>query len=94
MITFSSRLAATAVASLFLMGSAFAQTPAPSTAPAASSPPAATTTTAKKPRSAASQECYDEATAKGLHGKERKKFHRDCVRAKKTNADDAAKSAK
>jgi psiF repeat-containing protein len=94
MMTVSSRLAATAVASLFLMGSAFAQTPAPSTAPAASSPPAATTTTTKKPRSAFSMECSKDADAKGLHGKERKKFRKDCVRAKKTNADDAAKAAK
>jgi hypothetical protein len=92
-MTLSSRLAATAIASLFLMGSAFAQ-PAPSTAPAASTPPAAAKTMTKKPRSAASQECYDEATSKGLHGKARKKFHRDCVRAKKTNADDATKGAK
>lgn len=94
MMTLSSRLAATAVASLLLMGSAFAQTPAPSTAPAASSPPAAASTMAKKPRSAASMECSTEADAKGLKGKERKKFRRDCIRAKKTNADDAAKGAK
>ena len=94
MMTLSSRLAATAVVSLFLVGSAFAQTPAPSTAPAAATPPAATTTMAKKPRSAASMECSKEADAKGLHGKERKKFRKDCVRAKKTNADDAAKDAK
>jgi hypothetical protein len=39
-------------------------------------------------------ECSKEADAKGLHGKERKKFRKDCVRAKRTNADDAAKSAK
>lgn len=93
MMTLSSRLAATAVASLFLMGSAFAQ-PAPSTAPAASKPPAAATTMAKKPRSAASMECSKEADAKGLKGKERRKFRRDCIRAKKTNADDATKGAK
>jgi hypothetical protein len=93
MMTLSSRLAASAIASLFLMGSAFAQTPAPSTAPAAH-PPAAATTTAKKPRSAASMECSKEADAKGLKGKERRKFRRDCIRAKRTNADDAAKGAK
>ena len=92
MMTLSSRLAATAVASLFLMGAAFAQTPAP--APAATNPPAAATTMAKKPRSAASMECSKEATEKGLKGKERRKFRKDCIRAKKTNADDAAKSAK
>jgi invasion protein IalB len=93
MMTLSSRLAATAVASLFLMGAAFAQTPAPSTAPAATNPPAAATT-AKKPRSAASMECSKEADAKGLKGKERRKFRRDCIRAKKTNAEDATKGAK
>ena len=94
MMTLSSRLAAIAIASLFLMGSSFAQTPAPSTAPAASHPPAAATTTTKRPRSAASMECSKEADAKGLHGKERKKFRKDCVRAKKTDATDAAKAAK
>lgn len=96
MMTLSSRLAATAVASLFLMGAAFAQTPAPapSTAPAATNPTAAATTTAKKPRSAASMECSKEATEKGLKGKERRKFRKDCIRAKKTNADDATKGAK
>jgi psiF repeat len=92
-MTLSSRLAATAVASFFLMGATFAQTPAPSTAPAASAPPAAAATT-KKARSAASMECSKEADAKGLHGKERKKFRKDCVRAKKTDAGDAAKDAK
>jgi hypothetical protein len=92
-MTLSSRLAATAVASLFLMGSAFAQ-PAPATAPAASAPPAAATTMAKKPRSAASMECSKDADAKGLKGKARKKFRKDCIRAKKTNADDATKDAK
>ncbi|HVX79061.1 MAG TPA: PsiF family protein [Bradyrhizobium sp.] len=92
-MTLSSRIAATAVASLFLMGSALAQTPAPSTAPATSTPSAATTMT-KKPRSAASLECSKEADAKGLHGKARKKFRKDCVRAQKTNAGDAAKGAK
>jgi hypothetical protein len=29
-----------------------------------------------------SDECYKEADVKGLHGKERKKFHRDCVEGK------------
>jgi invasion protein IalB len=94
MMTRSSRVAATAIASFFLIGSAFAQAPAPSAAPSASSPPAAAATTAKKPRSAFSMECSKEADAKGLHGKERKKFRKDCVRAKKTNTDDAAKAAK
>jgi hypothetical protein len=70
MMTLSSRVAATAIASLFLMGSAFAQTPA--AAPAAKMD--------KKPvvHTAASLECSKEADAKGLHGKERKKFRSEC----------------
>ena len=81
MITLSSRVAATAIASLFLMGSAFAQTPAPAAAPAAP-----TAKMEKKPvvHTAASLECSKEADAKGLHGKERKKFRSDC---KKTAAE-------
>ena len=80
MITLSSRVAATAIASLLLMGAAFAQTaaPAPAAAPAAKMD--------KKPvvHTAASLECSKEADAKGLHGKERKKFRSEC---KKTAAD-------
>jgi len=71
MITISSRTAGLALAaSLLLAGSAFAQTQTPA-APA----PAAK---AEKPRSAASLECSKEADAKGLHGKERKKFRAEC----------------
>ena len=79
MMTLSSRVAATAFASLLLMSSAFAQTAAPAT-PA----PAAKEKKAEKPRSAASLECSKEADTKGVHGKERKKFMSDC---KKTAAD-------
>jgi invasion protein IalB len=71
MMTLSSRVAATAIASLFLMGSAFAQT-TPTATPAA---PAAKT---PKVHTAASLECSKEADAKGLHGKERKKFRSEC----------------
>jgi hypothetical protein len=88
MITISSRAAATVFASLLLMGSAFAQatapaTPAPAT-PAAKAAPAEKK--AEKPRTAASLECSKEADAKGLHGKERKKFRSEC---KKTAAEKA-----
>ena len=82
MMTLSSRVAATAIASLLLMGSAFAQTPAPAAAPAApAAAPAAKMD--KKPvvHTAASLECSKEADAKGLHGKERKKFRSDCKKA-------------
>ena len=82
MMTLSSRLAATAVASLFLMSSAaFAQgtTPAPA-APAAKKAPVV--------HSAAPIECSKEADSKGLKGKERKKFRsqfkRDAAKAAKT----------
>jgi hypothetical protein len=77
MITISSRAAGLALAaSLLLAGSALAQTTAPAAAPA----PAAK---AEKPRSAASLECSKEADAKGLHGKERKKFRSECIKTAK-----------
>jgi hypothetical protein len=68
----SSRALATAFASMLLIGSAFAQTPAPA---------AKTDTKAPMVRSAASLECSKEADAKGLHGKERKKFRSECKKA-------------
>jgi hypothetical protein len=77
MMTISSRVAATAFASLLLMSSAFAQTAAPATpAPAAKAAPAEKK--AEKPRTAASLECSKEADTKGVHGKERKKFMSEC----------------
>lgn len=72
MMTMSSRAAATAFASLLLMGSAFAQTTAPA---------AKTETKAPVVHSAASLECSKQADAKGLHGKERKKFRSECKKA-------------
>lgn len=78
-MTFSARLATVAVASLLLTGAAFAQTAAPA---AKTDTPAATTAapTEKKTvvHSAASLECSKEADDKGLKGKERKKFRREC----------------
>jgi hypothetical protein len=83
MMTFSARAAATAVASLLLMSPAFAQTTAP--APAAKTAPAAKATSvekkAAKPRTAASLQCSKDADAKGVHGKERKKFMSECKKA-------------
>ena len=73
MKTISSRAIATAFASMLLMGSAFAQTPA---APAAAPAPAATKS--EKPRTAASLECSKEADEKGSKGKVRHKFMRAC----------------
>lgn len=95
MKTLSSFCAALAVASFMLTGAASAQTqttPAPAAkpaAPATATPKAAksaATPKATKPRTAASLECSKQADAKGLHGKERKKFRSECKRnAGKTN---------
>ncbi len=80
MIKVFPRAAATAVAfSLMLASSAFAQstaTPAPAD-PAAKTAPAKTSKP-KTEHTAASLECSKEADAKGLHGKERKKFRSEC----------------
>ena len=85
MMTFSSRAAATAIASLLLFSSAFAQTTTPATpAPAAKTAPApkaAAEKKAEKPRTAASLQCSKDADAKKLHGKERKKFMAECKKA-------------
>jgi invasion protein IalB len=73
----SSRAIATAFASLLLASSAFAQT----AAPAAKGDAMAPATKMEKPRTAASLECSKEADAKGLHGKERKKFRSECKKS-------------
>jgi hypothetical protein len=90
-MTLASRLAVVALDSLFATGTAFAQT----TTPAAKSDTAAATTTDKKApkeHSAESLECSKQADAKGLHGKERKKFRSDCTKsAKAATAAPAAK---
>ena len=78
-MTNSSRLAAALGASLLLFATpVFAQSTA---APAAKSDTAAPAAKTSKPRSAESLECSKEADAKGLHGKERKKFRSDCKKA-------------
>jgi len=86
---------ATAVASLLLVGAASAQTTAPAAktdAPKADTKAAPAAKTEKAPvvHSAASLECSKEADAKGLHGKERKKFRSEC----KANAAKGDKPAK
>ena len=85
MIKISSRVAAIALASLLLTGSAFAQATAPATTtPAAKATPAEKK--AEKPRTAASLECSKEADAKNVHGKERKKLMSECKKAAKDAA--------
>ncbi len=81
MTAISSRALGLAVAAAFLLVTpTFAQT----TAPAAKSD--AAPAKAEKPRSAASLECSKEADAKGLHGKERKKFRSECKAQAKSGA--------
>lgn len=74
----TTRVATVCFASLLMTGVAFAQTPAPAPAPSASKVAPAATDTATKPRTSQSLECSKEADAKGLHGKERKKFRSEC----------------
>ena len=73
-MTISSRVAAAIGASFLLFATpVFAQTPAPATKSDAAKP--------AKVHSAESIECSKEADAKGLHGKERKKFRSECKKA-------------
>jgi glucose/arabinose dehydrogenase len=82
MTKISSLATATAVASVLLMGAAFAQTTAPAKTDATKiEAKAPAEKKAEKPRTAASLECSKEAEAKGLHGKERRKFRRECKKA-------------
>ena len=82
MTKISSLATATAVASLLLMGAASAQTTAPAKTDATKTDAKAPAEKkAEKPRTAASLECSKEADAKGLHGKERKKFRSECKKA-------------
>jgi len=79
-MTISSRVAAALGASLLLFATPiFAQTTA---APAAKSDTAAPAPAAKtaKPRTAESLECSKQADEKGLKGKERKKFRKQCIK--------------
>jgi hypothetical protein len=92
MIRISSLATATAFAAMLLMGSASAQTAAPAKTDAAKTETKAPAEKkAEKPRTAGSIECSKEADAKGLHGKERKKFRSECKKmaADKTGADKA-----
>ncbi|MDN5003395.1 PsiF family protein [Bradyrhizobium sp. GCM10027634] len=79
-MTLASRLAVVAIASLFATGTAFAQTAAPAAKTDATT---ATDKKAPKERSAESLDCSKQADAKGLHGKERKKFRSECIKSAK-----------
>jgi len=85
----SSLATAAALALLLLTGTAFAQATAPAPSKSEMKAP---TPEEKKARSAASLECSKQADAKGLHGKERRKFRKQCMKdiAEKGGADHAA----
>ena len=93
-MTIASRLAVVALASLFATGTAFAQTTTPAAKSDTKSDTAAATTDKKAPkeRSAESLDCSKQADAKGLHGKERKKFRSECIKTAKAGT--AAPAAK
>ena len=76
MTTITSRAVAAAFASFIFASAAFAQsaTPAPGAAPA---PAKAASTRQRSPESV---ECSKQADEKGLKGKERKKFRRECIK--------------
>ena len=83
-MTPASRLAAVALAALLATGAAFAQTAAPAAKTETKTDSAATADKkAPKERSAESLECSKQADAKGLHGKERKKFRSECIKSAK-----------
>jgi hypothetical protein len=76
----SKTLMLSAIVVLVGSGAGFAQ-PAPATQttkPAATAPAAAKPTAADTDKKAISKACSDQATAKGLHGKERKAFRSEC----------------
>jgi hypothetical protein len=82
MTKISSLATVTALASFLLMGGVFAQTAAPAAKDATKTETKAPAEKKEaKPRTAASLECSKEADAKGLKGKERKKFRSQCKKA-------------
>jgi psiF repeat len=84
MKTIMSRAAAAAFASLIFASAAFAQST--TTAPATGAAPAPAKTSTAKPRSPESLECSKQADEKGLKGKERKKFRKECMKEAKDAA--------
>jgi len=84
MMRLSQTITVSAIVMLLGAGACLAQTtkPAAGTPPATTTapPPATSTTTAPADpeKTAISKSCSAQATAKGLHGKERKKFRSAC----------------
>ena len=68
---FSQTIGVSAILLVFGSGIGFAQTPAPAT-------PAPETPAAGPEAKGIAKECSQQATAKGLHGKDRRKFRAEC----------------
>jgi hypothetical protein len=77
----SSLVCALALSTL-VSGAAFAyDTPAPApAAPASAASPSAEPAMDAAAKAAKSSECYQQADAKDLHGKDRKTCHRECMK--------------
>jgi hypothetical protein len=84
---------AIAVSAFLLMGTSFAQTPAPAPRDASKTETRTPAEIAaeKKQRSAVSLECSKEADARALKGKERRKFRRECKKEKAAAPQPASK---
>jgi len=80
MMKISSLATVTALASLLLVGGAFAQTTAPAAKDAAPKAEAKAPAKEAKPRTAVSLDCSKQADDKKLKGKERKKFRKECMK--------------
>jgi hypothetical protein len=78
MTTITSRAVAAAFASLIFASAAFAQST--TTTPAPGAAPAHAKATSTRERSPESIECSKQADEKGLKGKERRKFRRECIK--------------
>ncbi len=83
MTTITSRAVAAVFASVIFASAAFAQS---TTTPAPGATPAPAKTTSARQRSPESVECSKQADEKGLKGKERKKFRRDCIKEARAGA--------
>ena len=80
-MTIKMLLATIGAVALLSVSPALAQTSAASTDKPAAAAADKTTAKTKAPRTAKSLECSKEADAKGLHGKERKKFRSECKKS-------------
>lgn len=86
-----SLFAAAAVSSLLLAGPVLAQSTTTAPAAGTTAPAAAPMAKSTKARSPESLECSKQADEKGLKGKERKKFRKDCIKSAKAGAAGATK---